>query len=260
MIDTDGRRFIDMSHCGILSTILGFSDPDVNAAVIRRVQLGSTSTQQTADEVELARLLIQIHPWAQQARFVRCGGEAMAVAVRIARTATGRDKVVICGYHGWQDWYLAANLKAEAAGSSAENASDGVAGQKLDTHLLPGLMPAGVPKCLAGTVHTFRYNRLDELDQALAMCGDDLAAIVMETTRSVDPAPGFLEGVRERADRRGAPLIFDEISCGWRLCLGGAHRLYGVQPDLAVLAKSMANGFPMAAIIGRREAFVKKQL
>jgi len=259
MIDTDGRRFIDMSHCGILSTILGFSDPDVNAAVIRRVQLGSTSTQQTADEVELARLLIQIHPWAQQARFVRCGGEAMAVAVRIARTATGRDKVVICGYHGWQDWYLAANLKAEAAGSSAENASDGVAGQKLDTHLLPGLMPAGVPKCLAGTVHTFRYNRLDELDQALAMCGDDLAAIVMETTRSVDPAPGFLEGVRERADRRGAPLIFDEISCGWRLCLGGAHRLYGVQPDLAVLAKSMANGFPMAAIIGRREVMETAQ-
>jgi glutamate-1-semialdehyde 2,1-aminomutase len=114
VIDTDGRRFIDMSHCGILSCILGFADPDVNAAVIRRVNLGNMATQQTADEVELARLLCDIHPWAQQARFTRGGGEAMAVAVRIARTFTGRDKVAVCGYHGCHDWYLAANLNREA--------------------------------------------------------------------------------------------------------------------------------------------------
>jgi glutamate-1-semialdehyde 2,1-aminomutase len=235
VIDTDGRRFIDMSHCGILSCILGFADPDVNAAVIRRVHLGAMATQQTADEVELARLLTQIHPWADQARFTRGGGEAMAVAVRIARAATRRDRVAVCGYHGWHDWYLAANLS----------------GQQLDSHLLPGLMPAGVPRELAGTVATFRYNRLDELDEALRRCGDDLAAIVMEPTRNIDPDPGFLEGVHERADRHGAVLIFDEISAGWRLCLGGAHRLYGVSPDLAVFAKAMSNGFAMAAVIGR---------
>jgi glutamate-1-semialdehyde 2,1-aminomutase len=235
VIDTDGRRFIDMSHCGILACILGFADPDVNAAVIRRVHLGAMATQQTADEVELARLLIQIHPWAEQARFTRGGGEAMAVAVRIARAATGRGKVAVCGYHGWHDWYLAANLS----------------GQQLDGHLLPGLRPAGVPRDLAGTVATFRYNRLDELDEALSRCGDDLAAIVMEPTRNVDPEPGFLEGVRLRANQRKVPLIFDEISAGWRLCLGGAHRLYGVTPDLAVFAKAMSNGFAMAAVIGR---------
>lgn len=244
VIDTDGRRFIDMSHCGILSCILGFADPDVNAAVIRRVTLGNMATQQTADEVELARLLLDIHPWAQQARFTRSGGEAMTVAVRIARAATGRDKVAVCGYHGWHDWYLAANLLEPGTRTTERSA--------LDEHLLPGLRPTGVPSGLEGSVRTFRYNRLDELDRALAQCGDDLAAIVMEPTRNVDPDPAFLEGVRERADRRGAVLIFDEISAGWRLCLGGAHLLYGVMPDLAVFAKAMSNGFAMGAVIGRR--------
>jgi glutamate-1-semialdehyde 2,1-aminomutase len=253
VVDTDGRRFIDMSHCGILSCILGFADPEVNAAVIRRVTLGAMATQQTADEVELARLLVAIHPLAQQARFTRSGGEAMAVAVRIARAFTGRDRVAVCGYHGWHDWYLAANL-----GQEPGQPHDGAARQ-LDTHLLPGLQPRGVPRGLEGTVATFRYNALEELDRALAQCGDDLAAIVMEPTRSVDPAPGFLEGVRQRADRRGVPLIFDEISAGWRLCLGGAHRLYGVAPDLAVFAKAMSNGFAMGAVIGRREVMQAAQ-
>lgn len=244
VVDTDGRRFLDLSHCGILSCILGFADPDVNAAVIRRVHLGAMATQQTADEVELARLLIAIHPWAQQARFTRGGGEAMAVAVRLARAATGRDRLAVCGYHGWHDWYLAANL-----GTETDPTAPG--GRQLDGHLLPGLLPAGVPRGLTGSVATFRYNRLDDLDAALARCGDGLAGIVMEPTRSVDPAPGFLEGVRERADRRGVPLIFDEISAGWRLYPGGAHRLYGVDPDLAVFAKAMSNGYAMGAVIGR---------
>jgi glutamate-1-semialdehyde 2,1-aminomutase len=205
------------------------------------------ATQQTADEVELARLLIEIHPWAEQARFTRGGGDAMAVAVRIARAGTGRDKVAVCGYHGWHDWYLAANL----APADGRKPLPPDAARQLDGHLLPGLQPAGVPRGLAGTVATFRYNRLDELDDALRQCGDELAAIVMEPTRNVDPDPRFLDGVRSRADERGAALIFDEISAGWRLCLGGAHRLYGVTPDLAVFAKAMSNGFAMGAVIGR---------
>lgn len=243
VIDTDGRRFIDMSHCGILSCILGFADPDVNAAVIRRVTLGGMATQQTADEVELAKLLTEIHPWAEQARFTRGGGDSMAVAVRIARAATGKDKVAVCGYHGWNDWYLAANLAPPDGDPNAK---------QLDGHLLPGLQPTGVPRGLAGTVATWRYNRLDELDAATQKCGSDLAAIVMEPTRGVDPEPGFLEGVRERATKLGVPLIFDEISSGWRLCVGGAHRLYGVNPDMAVFAKAMGNGFAMGAVIGTR--------
>lgn len=238
VIDMEGRRFVDMSLGGILSTILGFGDPDVNAAVIRRVSLGSMATLQTYDEVELARLLLEIHPWAENARFTRAGGESMAVAVRIARARTGRDKIALCGYHGWHDWYLAANLSATS---------------ELNAHLLPGLDPAGVPSGLSGSTLTFHYNNLEELDALIAGHGSELAAIVMEPTRQTDPAPGFLEGVRERCDRIGARLIFDEISIGWRLCLGGAHLKFGVSPDIAVFAKALGNGFPIGAIIGTRD-------
>ena len=248
VVDVDGRRLIDMSSCGILSCILGFADPDVNAAVIRRVHLGSMATQQTADEVELARRLTTIHPWAGQSRFTRGGGEAMAVAVRIARTFTGKSKLAVCGYHGWHDWYLAANL----APADEDR-------RQLDGHLLSGLDARGVPPCLGDSVFTFRYQRTDELEDAIRRCGDDLAAIVMEPTRHSDPRPGFLETVRGHADRLGVPLIFDEISSGWRHCLGGAHRLYGVTPDLAVFAKALSNGFAMGAVIGRDEVMQAAQ-
>ncbi|MFT5322953.1 MAG: glutamate-1-semialdehyde 2,1-aminomutase [Planctomycetaceae bacterium] len=238
VVDTSGRRFIDMSSNGILACLLGFADPDVNAAVIRRVHLGSMSTQQTHDEVRLAELLTEIHPWADMARFARTGGEAAAASVRIARASTGREKIAICGYHGWHDWYLAANL-----GES----------DSLDGHLLPGLEPAGVPTSLRGTTLPFRYNQLDELDAIIDKHGAELAAIIMEPTRQTAPEPGFLEGVRERATRIGARLIFDEISVGWRLCLGGAHLKFGVDPDIAIFAKTISNGFAMSAVIGTAE-------
>ena len=244
VIDISGNRFIDMSLGGILSTILGYSDPDVNAAVIRRVNLGSMATLQTDDEVELAKRLIEIHPWAENARFTRAGGESMAAAVRIARASTKRDKIALCGYHGWHDWYLAANLSESS---------------ELNAHLLPGLDPAGVPSALTGNTLTFHYNNLEKLDALIAAHGSELAAIVMEPTRFTDPEPGFLEGVRERCDRIGARLIFDEISIGWRLCLGGAHRKYGVNPDIAVFAKALGNGFPIGAIIGTRETMQAAQ-
>ena len=239
VMDTDGRRFIDMSLGGILACILGYADPDVNAAVIRRVHLGSMATQQTYDEVRLAELLLKIHPWAGMARFTRTGGESAAVAVRIARAATSREKIAICGYHGWHDWYLAANLADSP--------------DPLKSHLLPGLEPTGVPRSLKGTTLPFTYNQLDELDAIITQHGNDLAAIVMEPTRHVDPEPGFLEGVRERATRTGAKLIFDEISIGWRLCLGGAHVKFGVMPDLAIFAKAISNGFAMGAVIGNKD-------
>ena len=238
--DTTGRRFIDMSLGGILACILGYADPDVNAAVIRRVHLGSMATQQTHDEVRLAELLLKIHPWATKARFTRTGGEAAAVAVRIARAATGREKVAICGYHGWHDWYLAANLGDTGPDS-------------LKPHLLPGLKPAGVPISLKGTTLPFGYNQLEELDQIIEQHSDGLAAIVMEPTRHLDPEPGFLEGVRERASRIGAKLVFDEISIGWRVCLGGSHLKLEVEPDLAIFAKAISNGFAMGAVIGDAE-------
>lgn len=240
VIDLDGRRFLDMTTSGIGSCLLGYADPDVNAAVGRRIAMGSMSSLNAAEEVELAELLVALHPWAQQARFARSGGEAMAIAVRLARAATRRDKIAFCGYHGWSDWYLAANLHPT-------DAVDGLQG-----HLLPGLDPAGVPLGLAGTALPFTYNDLDELQQHVARHGSEIAAVVMEPTRNAEPDSGFLEGVRELCDRSGAVLIFDEISSGWRMHLGGVHLKYGTSPDIAVFAKAIANGHPMAAVIGRR--------
>lgn len=245
VVDADGREFIDMSHMSVGACLLGYADPEVNAAVSRRVMLGAMSTLNSADEVELAELLLAIHPWADNVRYARAGGEALAAAVRIARASTGRSKIAFCGYHGWQDWYLAANLTDETPDSSVEATDDPLAG-----HLLAGLDPAGVPRELAGTALPFNYNCLDQLEAIVARHGGDLAAIVMEPTRHQTPDPGFLEGVRQQADRSGAVLVFDEVSAGWRLCLGGAHLQLGVRPDVAVFSKALANGYPMAAIVG----------
>jgi glutamate-1-semialdehyde 2,1-aminomutase len=242
VVDFDERPFIDMTHCGVGSCLLGYADPDVVDAVVRRVQLGSMCTLNNPEEVELARLLIDLHPWAEQVRYCRTGGEAMAMAVRIARAATGRDRVAFCGYHGWSDWYLSANLPE----SSQADGND-----RLQGHLLPGLEPAGVPTGLSGTALPFNFQQIDELRAHVRDHGGNLAAVVMEPTRSVHPQPGFLEDVRQICDDCGAALVFDEITTGWRLHLGGVHLKYGVSPDVVVFAKALGNGHPMAAVLGR---------
>ena len=236
VIDLDGRTYLDMSYCGIGATVLGFADPDVDAAVKRAIDMGSMSTLNCAEDIELAELLVEGHPWADMVRFGRAGGEAMAIAVRIARAATGRDMVAFCGYHGWHDWYLSANLGTTTA---------------LDGHLLPGLDTKGVPRGLAGLMHPFHFNKLDEIEAIVAEHGERLAAIVMEPVRSSEPTPEFIGGIRALADRCGAVLIFDEVTSGFRINSGGAHLAYGVDPDIAVFAKAIANGYPMAAIVGR---------
>lgn len=237
VVDLDGREYLDFATSGIGSCLLGYAHPEVTAAVVRRVELGSMSTLNSPEEVELARRLIGLHPWAEAARFARSGGEALAVATRIARASTGRDVIAVCGYHGWSDWYLAANLGDD---------------RSLDGHLLPGLQPAGVPRGLRGTVVTFPYNQIDALKQIVVDHGANLAAVVMEPTRNVDPLPGFPADVRTLCDAAGARLVFDEVTAGFRFGRGGAHLQYGVAPDLAVFAKALGNGHPIAAVIGRK--------
>ena len=236
--DLDGNTYLDMSYCGIGATVLGYSDPDVNAAVRHAIDHGSMSTLNCPEEVELAQSLIDIHPWAQMVRFSRSGGEAMAIAVRIARSATRRDKIAFCGYHGWHDWYLSANLSDDGA---------------LDGHLLPGLDPAGVPRSLRGLMHPFHYNALDELEEIVSRQKGELAAVVMEPVRDNPPSQGFLSGVRALAREAGAVLIFDEVTAGFRVNAGGIHLTLGVEPDLAVFAKAIGNGYPISAVIGREE-------
>jgi glutamate-1-semialdehyde 2,1-aminomutase len=234
--DLDGNVYTDMSHCGIGAAILGYADPDVNAAVHAAVDAGTVSTLNCPEEVELADLLCELHPWADMVRLARSGGEAMAVAIRIARASTGRDTVALCGYHGWFDWYLAANLAEDHA---------------LDGQMMPGLEPRGVPRGLRGSAVPFHYNRVEELEAIAHQHQGRLAAIVMEPVRSATPAPGFLERVREIADASGAVLIFDEITVGFRLTTGGTHLVYGVNPDIAVFAKALGNGYPISAVVGR---------
>jgi len=243
--DLDGNEYVDMSISGVGACILGYADPDVDSKVKKAIDNGVASTLNCAEEVELAEYLCELHPWADMVRFTRSGGEAMAVAVRIARAHTGRDKVAFCGYHGWHDWYLCANIKDENA---------------LGDHLMSGLSPIGVPKCLAGTAIPFHYNRLDELEAIVDSNRLELAAIIMEPIRSLDPEPGFIEGVRSVANDAGAVFIMDEISAGFRLTTGGAHMvLHSVTPDLAVFSKALGNGYAISAIIGTEQVMESAQ-
>ena len=223
--DLDGNRYIDMSIAGIGANILGYADSDVDAAVVEAIQNGNSSSLNCPEEVELAELLCKLHPWAEMVRYARTGGEAMAIAVRIARAYTEKDKVAFCGYHGWHDWYLAANLGTENA---------------LGEHLLTGLNPNGVPKGLTGTAIPFRYNHLEELQAIVEKNRKDIAAIIMEPIRNVQPQPGFLEGVRALADDIGAVFIIDEISAAFRMNSGGAHLVFGILAMSAACAAIFA--------------------
>jgi glutamate-1-semialdehyde 2,1-aminomutase len=242
--DIQGNKYLDMSYSGLGACILGYADDDVNEAVTEAVRNASATTLNCPEEVRLAEVLVNMHPWAGKVRYARCGGEAMAVAVRIARACTGRDKIVFCGYHGWMDWYLAANLGETDA---------------LNGHLIPGLEPAGVPRGLRGTAFPFKYNSLEDLKRVMDLHKGEIAAIAMEPVRNFEPMTGFLAGVREVASREGAVMLLDEITSGWRKCDGGVHLTYGIQPDIAVFAKGMSNGFPMAAIVGRPEVMEAAQ-
>jgi glutamate-1-semialdehyde 2,1-aminomutase len=233
--DLDGKQYVDVSLMGIGTNTLGYGDPDIDEAVRTVIDAGNMSSFNCPEEVYLAERLVELHPWAEMARFARSGGEAVAIAVRIARAASGKDKVAICGYHGWHDWYLAANL------GNTKN---------LAGHLLPGLDPNGVPEGLRGTVLPFHYNRFDEL-QALVST-HDIGVLVMEVSRNQGPAGDFLQKVRQLATQRGIVLVFDECTSGFRQTFGGLHKLYGVDPDMAMFGKAMGNGYAITAVIGRR--------
>lgn len=234
--DIDGNHYYDFTSNGIGACPLGFADPDVSKAVIDRIENGSMSTLNPPEEVELADKLCEIHPWASKVRFARTGGEIAAVAVRTARATTGRDIVAICGYHGWTDWYLAANLSDDS---------------ELE---FKGFNPLGVPQALSNTTFAFNEGDTDAVDKIIEKYGDRLACVVMEPMRSSGNNKEFLQYVREATKKVGAILIFDEITIGWRYCFGGSHKAIGVTPDMAIFAKAMGNGHPIAAVIGTAEA------
>lgn len=236
-IDVDENEFIDWVNA-VGAVILGHADDVVDDAVIEQIRRGSIYTLNSPLELELADLLHEVIPSAEMVRYTKGGGEACSVAARIARGATGRDVILFCGYHGWHDWYQAANFGV-----------DPVSGE----YPFAGIEPIGVPAALAGTVAPFRYGDLGMLEDLFKRHAGAVAAVMLEPCRSELPPPGFLEGVQDLARAHGAVLIFDEVSCGWRQAIGGMQQVTGVTPDMTVVAKAMSNGYPMGAVVGRRD-------
>ena len=233
--DLDDKKYIDMLFMPGTNT-LGYSHPEIDEAVKKTIKDGNMSSLNAPEEVELAEQLIALHPWADMARFARSGGEANSIAIRIARASSGKDNVAFCGYHGWHDWYLASNL-ADSKG--------------LDGHLLPGLNPKGVPRNLKGSVHPFQYNDFEALESLVSL--KNIGVIKMEVFRNKEPENNFLQRVRKLATDNNIVLIFDECSSGFRKSFGGLHKLYGVEPDMAMFGKALGNGYAVTAVIGRRE-------
>ena len=234
--DLDNNKYIDVSIMGIGTNILGYGHPEVDLAVNEIIKSGNMSTFNCPEEVYLAEKLVEMHPWANMVKFARSGGEANSIAIRIARAASGKDNVAICGYHGWHDWYLAANL-----GNT----------QGLNDHLLPGLETSGVPKNLSSTTYPFSYNNYEELEHLVLT--KNIGTIKMEVSRSEGPKNNFLEKVRKLATEKNIVLIFDECTSGFRETFGGLHKKYGVEPDLAVFGKAIGNGYALTAVLGKRD-------
>jgi glutamate-1-semialdehyde 2,1-aminomutase/spore coat polysaccharide biosynthesis protein SpsF len=221
--DVDGNEFIDYVTA-LGPVILGYDWPSVTEAVIKQVRNGAAFSLPHPLEVELAELLVEIIPCAEMVRYGKNGSDATSAAVRVARAFTGRDKIACCGYHGWHDWFVGTTTRA-----------------------------LGVPQATRPLTLTFQYNDLRSLERLFDEHHREIAAVIMEPVGVVEPENDFLAAVKELAHRHGAVLIFDEIVTGFRLGIGGAQMHYGVTPDLACFGKAMANGFPLSAVVGRRE-------
>ncbi len=240
--DLDGNEYLDTYYMGIGTNILGYSHPEVDEAVLNTVKRGNLSTLNAPEEVWLAEKLVELNPWADMVRFARTGGEANSIAIRIARASTGKDGVAVCGYHGWHDWYLSANIAKK---------------DSLSGHLLSGLSTDGVPDIMKGLVHTFNYNDFNTLKSITET--NSIGVIKMEVYRNVEPSNNFLMKVRELASKLGIVLIFDECTSGFRETFGGLHEKYGVEPDIAVYGKTLGNGYAITAVVGREEIMQSAQ-
>jgi glutamate-1-semialdehyde aminotransferase len=240
--DLDGQELIDMTIMGIGTNTLGYGHDSVDNAVLDIVRKGNMSTLSCPEEVYLAEKLVEINPWADMVRFARSGGEANSIAIRIARAASGKDKVAICGYHGWHDWYLSANHNS---------------GDILSGHLLPGLNPSGVPNVLKDTVLPFHYNNYEELLELVQ--NNEIGVIKMEVVRNFGPEDNFLQKVRDLATKKNIVLIFDECTSGFRETFGGIYKKYGVEPDMAMYGKTIGNGYALTAVVGKKSVMEAAQ-
>jgi len=232
--DIDNRKFVDFSMMGVGTNILGYARDEIDNAVKKNISKSNMSTLNCPEEVFLAEKLLELHQWADKAKFARTGAEANAMAIRIARTYSKKQNIAICGYHGWHDWYLATNLTNK---------------NNLNKHLLPGLSTKGVLKKLKNTIFPFDYNDLNQLLKLIK--NNEIGIIIMEVSRNYPPKNNFLKKIREIANKNKIVLIFDECSSGFRETFGGLHLKYGVNPDICMFGKALGNGYAITSIIGR---------
>jgi glutamate-1-semialdehyde 2,1-aminomutase len=221
--DADGNEYIDFVN-SLGAVTLGYRDSSVDTAVRSQMDNGVSFSLPHKLEMLVAEKLVELIPCAELVRFGKNGSDATAGAIRLARAYTGREHVAVCGYHGWQDWYI---------GSTAR-------------HL-------GVPQAVRELTHTFTYNQLDTLERLFADYPGQIAAVILEPMSMTPPVPGFLEGVQRICHENGSLLVFDETVTGFRFHLGGAQLSFGITPDLATFGKGMANGYPISAIVGKKE-------
>ena len=234
--DLENKKYFDLSFMGVGTNLLGYSNNFVDKAVKKIVNDGNISTLNSTEDIILAEKLIDLNKWAKFVRFARTGGEASSIALRIARAATNRDTVAVCGYHGWHDWYLAANLEDK---------------NNLNNHLMKNLFIKGVPANYRKNIKTFEYNDLSALKKIIN--NNNLAAVIMEVARDIKPEKNFLKKVRNLTEQKKIPLIFDECTSGFRETFGGLHLKYGVNPDIVIYGKALGNGYAINAVVGREE-------
>ena len=235
--DLNGQKYIDLSFMGVGTNTLGYSNKTIDDQVYKMLKTGNMSTLNSLEDVQLAKKLLKLHPWFDMARFTRSGGEANAVAIRIARASTEKNQIAICGYHGWHDWYLAANLK------NRKNLEDG---------LMKGLQFAGVPKNLINTVFPFKYNDFEGL-KMLIKKNPGIGIIKMEVSRNFGPENNFLKKVKSLSKKNNIILIFDECTSGFRETFGGLHKKFKIEPDMCIFGKALGNGYAINAILGKKK-------
>ena len=234
----DKKKYIDFNLMGVGTNLLGYARKEVDNAVSKVINKGNMTSLNCKEEVLLAEKLVEMHPWSSKAKFARTGGEANAMAIRISRSYTKKDNIAVCGYHGWHDWYLSANL------NNKKN-------DQLKDHLLPGLGSSGVLKSMKNSVYTFEYNNINQLSKLIKH--KNIGTIFMEVSRSVPPKNNFLDKVRDLANKNKIVLIFDECSSGFRETFGGLHLKYKVNPDICMFGKALGNGYAITSIIGEEK-------
>ena len=239
--DLNGKKYYDFAFMGVGTNILGYTNYRVDNAVIKKIKEGNMSTLNCPEEVMFAEKLLKLHPWAKMAKFAKTGAEANAIAIRLSRAFNKKNKIIVCGYHGWHDWYLSAKYSKD---------------NYLDTHLFPSLKTEGVPTFLKKQIYSTKYNDFESLKK-ITKKDSDISCIIMEVERDQKPNEGYLKSIRSLCNRNNICLIFDECTTGFRDVNGGIHLKYGVNPDLVMFGKAIGNGYSIASIIGKKSIMMK---